>query len=304
MSRWGTGTSCWGIDTSCLAGRGLSVPALQLLHPSPTEGLDPDAPRATHALPRGAPHHQRHPLHRSLLRRSLTGQDRPPQTFSSWSTTTAQQPPVPRAQGTGSSFQALDLSLPLSHLGRDGAAGQRQSTALWLGPSWRSGCLPGKNCSLSLLCSNWSFLTHLPEKPSPSSSASSRGQCLSTTGADPAAQRDSRGEKSHPRASPQQSCSLGAFCFRVYTETWVRLKSPRDLGTAAAPSFLAPVMGAERCPLEMVTQKTSWETGSAWIYLTFAGGGAEWRVVCPHTALRHPVLDASGERDRQKQCSY
>lgn len=216
---------------------------------------------------------------------------------------------MPRAQGTGSSLQALDLSLPLSHLRRDGAAGQRQSTALWLGPSWRSGCLPGKNCSLSLLCSNWSFLIHLPEKPSPTSSASSGGQCLRTTGADPAAQRDSRGEKSHPRASPQQSCSLGAFCFRVYTETWVRLKSPRDLGTAAAPSFLAPVMGAERCPLEMVTRKTSWEQEvhgcrSSILYLTFAGGGAEWGVVYPHTALRHPVPDASRERDRQKQCSY
>ena len=101
VSRWGTGTSCWGIDTSCLAGRGLSVPALQLLHPSPTEGLDPDAPRATHALPRGAPHHQRHPLYCSLLRRSLTGWERPPQTFSSWSTTTAQQPPAPRGPGNG-----------------------------------------------------------------------------------------------------------------------------------------------------------------------------------------------------------
>lgn len=165
----------------------------------------------------------------------------------------------------GSSLQALDLLLLLSHLQRDGAAGQRQSTAPWLGPSWCSGCLPGKNCSLSLLCSNWSFLTHLPEKPSPTSSASSRGQCLSTTGADPAAQRDSRGEKSHPRASPQQSCSLGAFCSRVDTETWVRLKSPHDRGTAAAPSSLAPIMGAEHCPLEMVTRKTSWETGSAWM---------------------------------------
>ena len=88
---------------------------------------------------------------------------------------------------------------------------------------------------------------------------------MSTTGADPAAQRDSRGEKSHPRASPQQSCSLGAFCSRVDTETWVRLKSPHDRGTAAAPSSLAPIMGAEHCPLEMVTQKTSWETGSAWM---------------------------------------
>lgn len=66
-----TDASCWETDTSCLPGRGLSVPALQLLHPSPTEGLDPHAPRTTHALPRGTPHHQGHPLHRGLLRRSI-----------------------------------------------------------------------------------------------------------------------------------------------------------------------------------------------------------------------------------------
>lgn len=99
LSPWGTGTPCWVIDTSCLAGWRLSVPALQLLHPSPTEGVDPDAPRETHTLPRGAPHHQRHSLHRSLLRRSLTGRKWPPRTFSSWSTTTAQQPPAPRGPG-------------------------------------------------------------------------------------------------------------------------------------------------------------------------------------------------------------
>ena len=43
---------------------------------------------------------------------------------------------------------------------------------------------------------------------------------------------------------------------------------------------------------------------SSILCLTFAGGGAEQGVVYLHTALRHPVLDASGERDRQKQRSY
>ena len=39
---------------------------------------------------------------------------------------------------------------------------------------------------------------------------------------------------------------------------------------------------------------------SSILYLTLAGG-AEQGVLCPHTALCHPVLNASRERDRQSE---
>lgn len=171
---WGKGpASCWetdfywGIDTSCLPGRRLSVPALQLLHPSPTEGLDPHAPWATHALPRGTPHHQGHPLHRCLLCRSLIGQAWPPRTFFSLPTTTAPQPLGPRGPREPSSATRLLTSYcSWSCRRRERATGQRQSTPPQLGLSWCPG-QPGEMLSTFTVCTKTSFPTCLPEKPSP-----------------------------------------------------------------------------------------------------------------------------------------
>lgn len=63
---------------------------------------------------------------------------------------------------------------------------------------------------------------------------------------------------------------------------------------------MASVMGAERCSPEMMTQKISWETGEvAMLQLHPLRGGEGMRR--PYTAVRHPVLDASGERDGRSE---
>lgn len=64
-------------------------------------------------------------------------------------------------------------------------------------------------------------------------------------------------------------------------------------------------MGAEHCPLRWYPVLLPEKAGYAWMgysSILFDYRVAEQGVVYLHTALRHPVLDASGERDRQKMC--
>lgn len=176
----------------------------------------------------------------------------------------------------------------------DGAIGQRQSTPPWLGLCWGSGRSPGRNCPLFLLCSNSSFPT---ERPGPTSSASSKGQHLSRSRADPAAWRDSRGKTPRLALLPPPELQPQGHQLQAAGLT------PRS----GSVSSLHPDRGTaeELCSSETVTQNTSREIGNALTPplhpLPDPCWGAAQGVVCPHTALCPPALDPSGERARQKQ---